>query len=163
MLHERPLNSNLFKWSILYWSHVPINEQLRLLSLRGWISPWASAFVGLRLPSSSLRLDELCAVLSYISMSFHNQGQWTNCPLVRVGKPWNTKVASSAHRYHVRIWEWIHFIQPQKYRIQKLAWSWTSPGTYFTGRNSHICNWSPSLRVAIDWRGKEIERQPETK
>ena len=29
--------------------------------------------------------------------------------------------------------------------------------------NSHIWNWSPSFRVAIDWRPKGIDRQPEAK
>ena len=29
--------------------------------------------------------------------------------------------------------------------------------------NSHICHWSPSLRVAIDWRRKGIDKQPEAK
>ena len=44
--------------------------------------------------------------------------------------------------------------------IQKLAWSWTGFGTYIL-MNTHICNWSPSFRVAIDWRRKGIDKQPE--
>ena len=29
--------------------------------------------------------------------------------------------------------------------------------------NSHICHWSPSFRVAIDWRRKGIDKNPEVK
>ena len=41
--------------------------------------------------------------------------------------------------------------------------TWTGHSTYFTRMNSHICHLSPSFRVAIDWRRKGIERQPEAK
>ena len=33
----------------------------------------------------------------------------------------------------------------------------------YKGMNSHICNSSPSFNVAIDWRRKGIDRQPEIK
>ena len=42
----------------------------------------------------------------------------------------------------------------------KLNWPYTI--TYIR-MNSHICDWSPSLRVALDWRRKGIDRQPEVR
>ena len=43
------------------------------------------------------------------------------------------------------------------HRMQKIAW------TTYTRINSHIWNWSPSFRVAIDWRRKGIDRQSEVR
>ena len=34
--------------------------------------------------------------------------------------------------------------------------SWTRLRSTYTRMNSHICRWSPSFRVAIDWRRNEL-------
>ena len=50
------------------------------------------------------------------------------------------------------------------------SWSSTNQGASghveyynYIRMNSHICHWSPSFRVAIDWKRKGIDRQPEAK
>ena len=50
--------------------------------------------------------------------------------------------------------------EPPNHRIQKI--DWIGFKTY-TRINSHIWNWSPFSRVAITWRRKGIERQPEVR
>ena len=47
---------------------------------------------------------------------------------------------------------------PQNHRVQMLTRSWT-----YTRMNSHICQWSPSFRVAIVWRRNGIDLQQEAK
>ena len=64
-------------------------------------------------------------------------------------------IRSSSHVRKDRILK-----EPQNYRIQKHAWIWTALTTYIR-MNSHICHWSPSFRVAINWRRREINREPE--
>ena len=50
--------------------------------------------------------------------------------------------------------------EPPNHRIQKI--DWIGFKTY-TRINSHICHLSPFSRVAINWRRKGIDRQPEVR
>ena len=64
-----------------------------------------------------------------------------------------------SNKYHPTIRSSSHenFTEPQNHRIQKFA----GLSTYIR-MNSHICNWSPFFRGAIDWRRRRINRQPGT-
>ena len=54
----------------------------------------------------------------------------------------------------------VLLIEPPSHRIQKIVWAGLNT---YTRINSHICHSSPFSRVAITWRRKGIDRQPEVR
>ena len=76
-------------------------------------------------------------------------------------EPWNTKVANSKppSNHHVRMWENLNSHRTTDYRRSSLE-VWTGLNTHIR-MNSHIWCWSPSFKVAIDWRRNGIYWQPE--